>query len=642
MPKKKLTTYSPSSKALNIREKVFSAMLLMVVGIMPLITRFTIVRAAPELVDLLGQEAYMDFFAHYKGWFLGIPAIVMAFYAIADWLGEGMTKAKLWELVKPLPVATACVFLFMALLSTIFSSYRHTSWFGSVERGEGMFIFLAYFIVFFSAMYYTKADKHAKIIMYGLAFSSIIMGLIGLSQFIGRDFFGTRLGARLVMGAWDAALAPRFQIANGTLYNPNTFGIYTAMTAPILLACALVYDGRKWMRIVFLVGGVLMLIGVIGSASVGGLVGITAAVGVTVLTLVCRFVYQARLRRKEENENTGGGKHSMITWLVSSGVLAALLVGLFFVPTVNQRLDFLLGRVEHAIRHEAPPRYDYIFDGDRLTVTWQDEEKFSLVLLEETYGPDRVLWHIYDANGQPIPLINRELIPIEDQPRNVWPAQFEYDIPYRGRINITQNGPFAIIHGLRLHLHEGRIHVLAPNLRDLVDPTVPIPSIGFEGRETWGSNRGHIWSRTFPLIPARTFIGSGPDTYVLVFPQNDFIGKMQSHGNPYLVIGMAHNVYLQTWVTTGGISALALIFLFGYYLFTTFVHILRSRMKEGMFIFGLQFGLLAGISAFCVSALATDSTIGSSGVFYLLLGLGFGVNYLVGRVYHVPDEVEKA
>jgi len=608
-------------------------MLLLVVAVMPLVVRFTEVSAAPELVALLVTERYGDFFSVYKGWMLGIPAAVMAFYAIADALGAGLTRAKLIELVKSPPVAAACVFLFMALVSTIFSSYRHTSWHGTVERGEGMFILLAYFIVFFSAMNFIRAGWHAKVIVYGLAFSSIIMGLLGLSQFVGRDFFMTPFGAWLVMGQWGAPPTQEFSNAYGTLYNTNTLGKYAAMVAPIMLACALAYDGRKWMRLVFLAGGVLMLVGgVMGSSSVGGLVGIAAAVGVTVLTLVCRFFYQ--LRYKKEELDTG--RRNALTWLVSGAVLAALVVGLLFVPTVNQRLDFMLGRVEDAIRREPRVTYDYIFEGDRLTVTRQDDKVFSLVLLEEPYGQYDKLWQIYDASGQPIPVRSRELPPREPgQPRPPYPITYTYDIPGHRRLTMQQQlEGHVIVHNFILFFHEGSIFARAAN-GAVIDLAVPIPAIGFYGNETWGSNRGHIWSRTLPLMPARTIIGSGPDTYTLVFPQNDVIGKARFHGHPYIPIDKAHNVYMQAWVTTGGISALALIFLFGFYLFSTFVALVRSRMSEGMFIFGLRFGLLAGISAFTVSALATDSTIGSSGVFYLLLGLGYGVNYLVGRVGRV-------
>jgi len=646
MRKKKNKTLTPAKKPTTLRDSVFGAMLLIVAGIMPLVVRLTVVTAAPELFALLGQEFYNDFFATYKGWALGIPAIIIAFYAIADWLIGGLTKDKLIAMIKPIPVAAACVFLVMALISTIFSSYRQTAWFGTVERSEGIFILFAYFIVYFAAMHYARVEKHAKLLMYGLAFSSIIMGIMGLSQVLGRDLVSsTGIGARLVMGRWGAQVNQVFTIAYGTLYNPNTFGKYSAMTAPVLLACAFVYDGRKWVRAVFLAGGVLMLIGVMGSSSVGGLVGIIAAVAVTVITFICRQVYQMRTRKKENNEGDDvRAGFNTLTWAVSGVVVAALVIGLIFVPAVNYSFNFLVGRVENAIFRETEPTYNYIFEDNRLTVSLVNEEKFTLTFLEEAYGPDGVYWHIYDRVGQPIPLISRTTpaAPADGGPPQPWPVTFQYNIPGHTDLNIQiweeramfeEVTMFVMIHGIAIFQYEGRSHTIASNFVDTIDLTIPVPAWGFQGNEDWGSGRGHIWSRTFPLMPARTIIGSGPDTYTLVFPQHDVVGKLLFHGDSYVPIDKAHNLYLQAWVTTGGISALALIFLFAYYLFTSFVSIVCSRMKEGMFVFGLRFGLLASISAFCMSAMATDSTIGSSGVFYLMLGLGFGVNYLVDGVY---------
>jgi len=627
MPK---TKYKSSDEKPTIRDYVFSAMLFVVIAIMPLIVRHAVVSAAPEHAELLGQVHYADFYAFHKAWVLGIPALVMAFYAISDWATGGFSKDTFIKLIKSPHIIAAVVFLFMALVSAIFSSYRHTSWLGTVQRYEGMLVLAAYFIVFFAAMHHARRVQHVKLLMYGLAFSSIVMGLIGFSQFIGRDFFSTATGARLIMGTWDAMPTQVFDIASGTQNNPNQFGKYTAMVAPILFACALAYDGRKWVRAIFVLGGMLMLVGVIGSGSVGGLIGIATAVMVAVITLACRLVYQARVRREEQEAGEiTEEKRSIATWLIGGTVFAVLLVAVFFVPMVNQRISFLLGRVGHAIRREVVPTYDYIVDGDRLTVLWQDEAKFSIVLSGEEDTTGQEIWRIYDANGQPIPLVRRTTpaAPDDGEPTPFWPVTFVYDIPGHRRLNLQRHDVFTIVHGLAILLHDGRIHTLSPDLESFIDLATPIPAFGFEGNETWGSARGHIWSRTFPLMPRYTVIGSGPDTYTLVFPQHDVIGKMRFHTGPYVIVDKAHNLYLQTWITTGGVSALALIFLFAFYLVTSFIRIVRSRLEEGRFVFVLQFGLLAGISAFCMAAMATDSTIGTSGVFYLLLGLGFGLGH---------------
>jgi O-antigen ligase len=120
-------------------------------------------------------------------------------------------------------------------------------------------------------------------------------------------------------------------------------------------------------------------------------------------------------------------------------------------------------------------------------------------------------------------------------------------------------------------------------------------------------------------------IGSGPDTFINIFPHHDLINKLRFYEYAYETVDKAHNLYIQTWITTGGVSALALVFLFGNYIVRAFVSLVKSK-GESRFSYGLRLGLLAGISAFCVSSLATDSTIGSAGVFYVLLGLGYATN----------------
>jgi len=666
MPKKKVKTRNlPASSKTPVRDWVYGGLLLIVIAIMPLVVRFAIIVAPPELFALFGRELYGDFFSYYKGWALGIPATIIALNCIFEYFTGGIKNIDFKAIFKSPVVIASAVFLLMALISTLFSSYRHTSWHGTADRGEGIFILFAYFIVLFAAMFYVKGSKHAKLLMYGFAFSSIIMGLIGLSQFMERDFFLTSFGQWvLTVGlsqqildaiAAEGGVGGAFEIAYGTLYNPNTFGKYTAMAAPILFACALAYDEKRdWkailIRLAFFVGGGLMLVGVFGSRSLGGFIGIGAAIGITLVTVICRLLYQFNRRKaeklqlsREQFQGQASPSRKAIGWAVGVAAIGLLGLGLFFVPAVNQRVDLALERLQASIMSEPAPVNTMAFDGDSFTMITDGYERFTMVLDrlgEPLPGPMGALiareqWHIYDTNGQLVPLASRTGPPEGEE----WPYTYVYAIPGYRSISIESFPDFIIYRGLAMTFSEGRVYAL-DIVGNMIDMAEPIPAIGFYGRETWGSNRGHIWSRSFPLMPSRTIIGSGPDTYVQVFPQHDVIGKMFSHGSPYTLMDKAHNVYMQTWINTGGISTIALIFLFGYYLFTTFVSLIRSNMKEGIFLHGLRFGLLAGISAFCVAAMATDSTIGSSGVFYLLLGLGFGVNMIVKHMYREAEDKE--
>ena len=642
MPKKRLKTNIITAKRTNspVQDKVFGICLLIVVAIMPLFVRLAIVRIPPELVPLVNIESehVVDFFSYSRGWLLGIPATIIALYSLFDLLVSDYANIDFKGLLKSPPVIASGIFLLMALISAIFSRYRFTSWAGAMDRGEGMLILIAYFIVFFTAMFHVREAKHAKFIMYGLTFSSIIMGLVGLGQFLGRDFFTTSFAAWLVTGSSENVLNARFTFANGTLYNPNTFGKYTAMVAPILLACALAYDGRKWMRIVFFAGGGLMLVGILGSRSLGGFVGIIAAVAVLMVTLVCRLIYQMLERRKDDNAEPVAGR-TIAIWAASVAVAAALLTALYFVPPINQRIEFAMGRLELAIRAEPMDLYNFAPDENRLTVGRGDDELFTIVLNEIDAPADQAednldrhyALRMYDATGQQVMYTSRHESEGESAP---WPIIYNYEVPGYQEVHI-QHIPMGILfRNIGLTYHEGRMygiglhHALGQN-EDLIN--LDVPAIGFAGRELWGSSRGYIWSRTLPLMPSRTIIGSGPDTYTQIFPR-DVLGKHVALGNPHHLVDKAHNIYMQTWVTTGGISAMALMFLFAYYLLTTFVSLIRTRKNEGSFLHILRFGMLTGISAFAVAAFATDSTIGSMGVFYVLLGLGYGLNFCVKHI----------
>ncbi|MCL2527628.1 MAG: O-antigen ligase family protein [Defluviitaleaceae bacterium] len=648
MPRKKVKTlFTKNTDQMTIRDWIYGSLLVIVVAIMPLVVRFRSAPTPPEFQAMYLSTHIPNFFSYYKGWVLGVPAVLIAIFALVEWNFGDSINFDIKALLKTPPVIASAIFLLMALVSTLLSSYRHTAWRGTVDRDEGLWILLAYFIVFFAAMYFVRGAKHAKLIMLGFAFSSIVMGLIGLSQFLERDFFMTAFGQRLLeMGMSDAQVASiaqeggvltPFYFSYGTLYNPNTFGKYTAMAAPVLLACALFYDDRHgWkpilVRCAFFLGGALMLVGVFGSRSLGGFTALAATVVVVIATAACRFFFQMK-QQKAESETKN------FSWVIGIVFVAIIGLGLFFVPVVNQRFELALSRFDEALRGEPRPIDDIIFEGEGFTVITGGQERFTLVInrLEAHPGPftewflREEMWRVYDPSGQPVPLSRRNAPTSEGEP-----AEYVYAVPGYRNVRIQHIPGFIMYRGIIMTIDAWatdyrRVYGVDFN-QSIIDMAEEIPAAGFAGRENWGSNRGYIWSRTFPLLPSRVIIGSGPDTFTQAFPQQDIVPKMFLFNNPYIPVDKAHNVFLQTWVGTGGISALALLFLYGFYLVTTFVSVVRSNMKEGTFLFGLRFGLLAGVSAFFIAAMSTDSTIGSSGVFYVLLGLGYGVNMLVGHI----------
>ncbi|MCL2202917.1 MAG: O-antigen ligase family protein [Defluviitaleaceae bacterium] len=597
---------------------VFGAMLAAVVGIMPLIVRLAVRFYPPELARFVGQQ-YADFFAYVKGWFLGVPAVVIVFYFVSELVTSGDARVKIdfKAIIKNPVVIASAVFLLFTLLSAILSDFPFTSLHGTKDRGEGILIWLAYFTVFIAAMYYVRDPKFAKPILWGLLFSSIVMGAIGISQFLGRCFFGTTLAAWLVTGDTHP-LRLVFTIAHGTLYNPNTFGMYSAMVAPILLLAGFTYRGKRFVNALLLLGGVLMLFSIFGSASLGGMIGLLAAVGVLLVVSIPSIVKFSSIRM----------------WLMVALALAVLVLSFLFVPFLNVRAVHLLNRLETTVGAGNIRTEDLLIEGNTLYVKNSGETVYSITIEVDMYpaaptplGMAAAEWiTVRDATGLPIPPAGRFHAPIEDS--EIVQYAYIFEIPGRASITLLHRENHFIYRNIMMLTMNGQIMGVCGLTGHLIDLMYPVPAWGFYRREYWGSGRGFIFSRTFPMMPERFFIGSGPDTYVNVFPNHDRFGLLSSGMPGYNFVDKAHNLYLQTWITKGGIATLALIFLLGYYMLTTLISLMRTK-GEAVFTYGLRLGLLAGVSAFAVASLATDSTIGSSGVLFVLLGTGYGLNMWV-------------
>jgi len=467
---------------------------------------------------------------------------------------------------------------------------------------------IAYVTVFFAARMYVKGSFQANMILKGFLFSTLIMGIIGFSQLIGNDLYNTPLFRWLLSGDREHAFAIRFDFAFGTSPNPNTFGIITAIMFPVLLAAGFANPRRGW-QAAFLGVGVLIMINVIASRSVGGFIGASTAIAAIAVTLVVRWFYQWRVRAREEQEEGGEVKKR------SSYLLAVLAVGVIvFGATLgaivgHSALSFTLGRIADIFTPPAQPRFS--FDNNTFTV----EER-------------GIIYHITFPleGGQPIVetadriQIESQIVPVSDND-----ITFIYGVPGHGYIHIQATSAVYNYRGIFFTIENNRLYMTNRARSVLIDPEVPVAAWGFEGWESWGSGRGHIFSRSLPLLPRYWLIGSGSDTFSLVFPQQDPIGKLIGHGIPNIHVTMAHNMYLQTAITTGLVSALALVGLFGYYIITTFVSLVKDDGKD-VFAFRLRVGLLASVSAFSVSSLSTDSTVSSTPMFWLIIGMGFAVN----------------
>jgi hypothetical protein len=161
-----------------------------------------------------------------------------------------------------------------------------------------------------------------------------------------------------------------------------------------------------------------------------------------------------------------------------------------------------------------------------------------------------------------------------------------------------------------------------------------VPHIGFENKQNFGSDRGYIWSRTFPLMLKTLFLGHGADTFAMYFPQDDFTGLYYDYGwhrETTPIVDKPHNFILLNFVNTGGISAIALTAIFIIYIIQSFKiygKIIQYDIFNNIFT-KIGAGIYLGIIAFFIAGIVYDSSVNVMPLIYGLLGIGISCNHNV-------------
>lgn len=160
-------------------------------------------------------------------------------------------------------------------------------------------------------------------------------------------------------------------------------------------------------------------------------------------------------------------------------------------------------------------------------------------------------------------------------------------------INMTENG------------HYGK------RINSVVKESYSVATNQTTGRE--GSSRFYIWMRSLPLVKEYFWVGSGPDSFEFVFPDNQEKGKFLGK----TIVDKAHNEYLQIAITLGTPALITyLLFLF-FILRRAFQAVKKTQGHEKIFLYGL----IATIIGYLVQAFFNISTVPVAPIFWAILGM---------------------
>lgn len=526
-------------------------------------------------------------------------------------------------------------YLVLGLLSSIFAETPSYSFSMFHQMFEPVYVLFGYAICAYYIFFYLENEQAVRVLLRGFTVVATILSVIGILQMQGKFSFSSGLFRWLVY-PWDAVLenstmqTDRIAGSSEMVFgNSNFAGGYIALVLPLFVlllvdaVCRLrdiLKEDRQKKTVVlrsldiawYAVLIVLLIINLIGTQTDSGKIALVVCALVAVVFLLRRLHLKG--------------------WMIAGlGILSIVGVIAANAATGNalwNKIQEKLGNNEFRPVLQAIETND-----DNITVTY-NQEKFILHLdANEDYS-----WYeftVTDGAGSPIAGQPNEADPtITDVTDARFPG-FQYAAFVSSTYDasgtpVEYKGIEIIIDGHQWYFtigEDGTYYYFTQYLK-LDKIANPERASILEGKETLMSHRGYIWSLTLPMLRKYIFLGAGANSFFSIFPNDDYV-QVYNLGDTYKFIDKPHNMYLQQFIQIGGLGCVAFLVFFLWYL----VSCCRLYWNCG-FQTGLQrigFGSMLGIFSYLVFGLTNDSMPVLAPLFWCLVGIGMGVNYLVRR-----------
>lgn len=593
------------SNSIKVYKKIgYYIPIMFIIAIIPLITFGKIVELPLDEANFWkGGTTHIDFFCYYKS----IVFIIATLAAFAAYGGLFLDNKLSLQREKRYYIPMSIYALF-TIISTVMSQNKNVSLVGFIEMYQGMSVLLCYMLITFILINYTNDERDVKIIVYSFVAVTIVEGLLGLSQYFGYDFLQSPLGQWLItpkeLEGFDLKFAFGKFTIYGTMYNTNFVGSFGALVLPLTTILYLFAKGKK-KTVIFGLCALLAFATWIGCNSRAGYLGIIAA-----------FILGAIIFRKIIKEKY---KKALI-------LLAGFLVIVFgFNSLAEGRVLGQFSRLNPAnevknignIKEQQTIKFEEVSVKDNSFTIKTNNETLICSIEDSTLSfkdeKGNILDVEVDEDGY-IKLVDEKY------------AGYSFIMPIEKSSQIKCN-----LYGRNLEIYitpDQKMKVISLNNK-LTEP-IEAPRLKiFDGRETFASNRGYIWSRTIPMMKDTILVGYGPDNYPMVFPQEDYVGRFNvgSYGMTDIVVDKPHNMFLQTAINTGVISLIALLVMWAIYLIDSLKLYISGNMKT--FVEYMGASVFLSITAYLVAGIFNDNVISVAPLFWILLGTGIGINKMI-------------
>ena len=569
--------------------------ILFVICILPFVLRMEIITTGLENLTFLpaSMAKRADFFLYWKGRLLIISAVIMLL-VLLDYFLMRRGRDRGWKTWLPLIGYEVCAFL-----SAFTSDYPMYAMQGIMEHFESLWVLLGYGIVAYYTYLFIETKEDVYLIVGGLLISSFFQCVLGLFQIAGKDILNSAFFKELMIPGEYAQFREQvvfnfseeiYQRVSTTLYNTNYAGVYFCMILPIALGAIIFAKGRKKIFVVIL--SVALFLCLIGTGSKSALLTIF------IVLLIGSIMLAIKDRKR---------------WYRG---LIAVVVMLFLWFGYDKLTGIETGKriTESMTRSAATYKLqdiqlqedtvEVMFDGKMISIGWEKtgealyldvrDETGAKMELRDTKKKRRVKFADPHFKGLRLWCYRKDGIPY---------LCMKYDGQEWKFTDATEDGTMCYI-----------------NIWGKADRIEKAESVLFDGKETWFTYRGYIWGRTIPLLKKYIIWGSGPDTFLHVFPQNDYVMRANmGFGFFSEILSKPHCMYLQMAVQTGVVSVLLFLIFLGITIadFVNWMCRNKTMLPENY----LMIGVFLAICCYLILGIFNDSMIVTAPIFFVLVGM---------------------
>ncbi len=549
-----------------------------------------------QLIFWNGADKIMDYFSYWKSrWIVFLTFTALTSYLIA-FFDKKVTFKKNFKYYIPL-----LIYFIFVIISTTMSFSKEISTTGFTGMYQNIWVLVSYGLLTLLTFNMINKYKDITIIVQAFVFLAIVEGIIGVTQYFGLDIFKSTIFQRLIVPMWMEVPTFNFNFGKytifGTMYNSNFIGSFATIIIPICTAI-LVISTKKKEKIIYGVALFLSACLWIGCNSRAGYIGVVSVAITTVALLKNQIIKNYKF---------------VIT------LLAGLLLIVITFNTISNGKT--LNQFSRLRITKEVDKIEKLNDDDNIKFKdiELDKREFSILTNKNTLtvklNNDKLLLFNDKLNKLNTTKDEEGYFIIEDE------RYIEYKI-----LIFSESSSIDVIAYNRVisfcFTQEG-VKIIGCGGR-LVEPIVAPTFKLLDGYDRFATNRGYIWSRTIAMLPNVIFRGYGPDTFPVVFPQDDFIAKLNAGMDASTIVDKPHNMYLQIAINTGIISLLALLALWGIYLISSL------KLYKGMTYDSSEkcigYACFMAVIGYLVAGIFNDQIVSVAPLFWITLGLGISIN----------------